>query len=181
MHTPGEDMRIAHRRPDGSWLISDSLTPFRPAGVHEIDVQPSPSVSECSLSQQPSNEWEVKKVEYEIGYSSSMITLPPPAYTRHSYGDQSSLISVWHLLSSLFFLFSAGFARFADFFSSLGGFFFHSSWLGFGFHRSSNAHSPSSFFRYNLSMGFSLAVEDYITDLRLFSMYIISFCTNIVN
>lgn len=87
-------MRIAHRRPDGSWLISDSLTPFRPAGVHEIDVQPSPSVSECSLSQQPSNEWEVKKVEYEIGYSSSMITLPPPAYTRHSYGDQSSLISV---------------------------------------------------------------------------------------
>lgn len=85
-------MRIASRRPDGSWHISDSLTPFRPAGVNDIDVLPSPAVStsECSFSI-PSKEWEVKKVGSEAGseagYGFSTLTLPPPAYTRHSDGD----------------------------------------------------------------------------------------------
>ena len=87
-------MRIASRRPDGSWHISDSLTPFRPAGVNDIDILPSPSTStsECSFSL-PSKEWEAKK-GCEVGYGFSTLTLPPPAYTRHSDGDQPSQISV---------------------------------------------------------------------------------------
>jgi len=95
MRTPGEDMRIAFRKPDGSWHIGDSLSPFKPAGVNDIDVLPSPSVStsECSFSL-PSKEWESKKAAYETGYGFSTITLPPPAYTRHSDGDHSSQTSV---------------------------------------------------------------------------------------
>ena len=106
MHTPGEDMRIALRRPDGSWHISDSLAPFRPAGVNDLDVHPSPSasISECSLIQ-PSKDWEIKKVGCESGYGFSTITLPPPAYTRHSYGDQSSQTSVWYTHSFPLFYF----------------------------------------------------------------------------
>ncbi|PPQ86484.1 hypothetical protein CVT24_010254 [Panaeolus cyanescens] len=39
-HTPGSDMRIALRRPDGAWHFADSRTPFTPVGVGEIDVLP---------------------------------------------------------------------------------------------------------------------------------------------
>ncbi|KAG6915845.1 hypothetical protein DXG01_009604 [Tephrocybe rancida] len=42
-HTPGSDMRIAMRRPDGAWQFSDPRVPFAPAGVSDIDVLPSPS------------------------------------------------------------------------------------------------------------------------------------------
>lgn len=88
-------MRIAFRRPDGAWHIADSMTPFQPAGVNDIDVLPPPSVttSECSLSLQ-SKEWEVKKVGYEGGYGfSTHLTLPPPAYSGHGHsdGDHSSV------------------------------------------------------------------------------------------
>jgi len=95
MRTPGEDMRIAFRRPDGSWHIGDSLVPFNPAGVNDIDVLPSPSISksECSFSLSP-KEWESKKVGCEAGYGFSTLTLPPPAYTRHSDVYQSSQTSV---------------------------------------------------------------------------------------
>ncbi|KAF9047671.1 hypothetical protein BJ165DRAFT_1117351 [Panaeolus papilionaceus] len=48
-HTPGSDMRIALRRPDGAWHFADSRTPFTPVGVSEIDVLPSPTVSTSSL------------------------------------------------------------------------------------------------------------------------------------
>jgi hypothetical protein len=48
IHTPGENMRIAFRQPDGAWHFADSLTPFAPAGVNDIDVLPSPSVSSMS-------------------------------------------------------------------------------------------------------------------------------------
>jgi len=90
VHTPGEDMRIAFRRPDGAWHIGDSLTPFAPAGVNDIDFLPSPSVttSECSFSM-TSKELEVKKVGYEGGYGfSSTLTLPPPAYSGHGHSDR---------------------------------------------------------------------------------------------
>jgi len=85
MRTPGEDMRVAFRRPDGSWHIADSRAPFKPAGVNDIDVLPShsASTSECSFSL-ASKEWEVKKVGCEVGYGFSTISLPPPAYTRRS-------------------------------------------------------------------------------------------------
>ncbi|KAF9461852.1 hypothetical protein BDZ94DRAFT_790607 [Collybia nuda] len=47
-HTPGADMRIAVRRPDGAWQFSDPRTPFAPIGVSELDVLPSPSPSSFS-------------------------------------------------------------------------------------------------------------------------------------
>ena len=89
-------MRIAFRRPDGAWHIADSLTPFEPAGVNNIDFLPPPSASasECSFSfGSPSKEWEVKKAGYEGGYgfSSSNLTFPPPAYNGHIDGDHSSV------------------------------------------------------------------------------------------
>jgi len=55
-HTPGENMRIAFRQPDGAWLFADSLTPFAPAGVNDIDVLPSPSVSISEFSREGSIE-----------------------------------------------------------------------------------------------------------------------------
>lgn len=88
-------MRIAFRRPDGSWHIGDSLVPFKPAGVNDIDVLPSPSISTSEYSfSLPSKELEVKNVGCEGGYGFSTLTLPPPAYTRHSNGDLSSQTSV---------------------------------------------------------------------------------------
>ncbi|KAH9485784.1 hypothetical protein JR316_0002699 [Psilocybe cubensis] len=48
-HKPGEDMRIAIRRPDGAWHFTDSRTPFTPAGVTELEVTPSPASSSTSL------------------------------------------------------------------------------------------------------------------------------------
>lgn len=85
-------MRIAFRRPDGAWHIGDSMTPFKPAGVNDIEVLPSPTVtlasSECSFNL-PSKEYEVKKAGYEAGYGFSTLSLPPPAYTRHSDGGHS--------------------------------------------------------------------------------------------
>lgn len=90
-------MRIAHRRPDGAWQIADSLTPFEPAGVNDIDGLPPPSASasECSFSI-PSKEWEVKKAGYEEGYGFSINLSPPPpaytpAYSGHSDGGHSSV------------------------------------------------------------------------------------------
>ena len=87
-------MRIAFRRPDGAWHFADSLTPFAPAGVNDIDVLPSPSVttSECSFNL-TSKDWEVKKAGYEGGYgfSTTTLALPPPAYTGHPDGHHSSV------------------------------------------------------------------------------------------
>ncbi len=46
-HTPGRDMRIAIRRPDGAWDFTDSSQPFTPTGVS--DICPSPMSSTATL------------------------------------------------------------------------------------------------------------------------------------
>jgi len=46
-HTPGRDMRIAVRRPDGAWDFADPSEPFTPGGVS--DVCPSPMSSTTHL------------------------------------------------------------------------------------------------------------------------------------
>lgn len=46
-HTPGRDMRIAIRRPDGAWDFADSSQPFTPTGVS--DICPSPMSSSATL------------------------------------------------------------------------------------------------------------------------------------
>jgi len=93
IHTPGEDMRIAFRRPDGAWDISDSLKPFEPAGVNNIDVLTSHYATRNErLFNPPSKEWEVKNVGYEFGYGFSIdLPLPPPAYSGHSDGNHYSV------------------------------------------------------------------------------------------
>ncbi|KXN82439.1 hypothetical protein AN958_02558 [Leucoagaricus sp. SymC.cos] len=47
-HTPGKDMRIAIRRPDGAWDFTDPNQPFTPNGV--TDIVPSPVSSTATFS-----------------------------------------------------------------------------------------------------------------------------------
>lgn len=91
-HTPGEDMRIAFRRPDGAWHFADSRTPFTPAGVKDIEVVPSAMSSSASLFslnvRTPSNkEREARAArdlsegyDSELGFAISPTVSPPPAY-----------------------------------------------------------------------------------------------------
>lgn len=90
-YTPGEDMRIAIRRPDGAWHFADSRTPFTPTGVNDIDVLPSPMSSSASLlsfnTKMPSNkEQEFNDTRYdpESDFEISPIAPPPPAYHHES-------------------------------------------------------------------------------------------------
>lgn len=46
-HTPGRDMRLAIRRPDGAWDFTDPSQPFTPTGVS--DICPSPMSSTATL------------------------------------------------------------------------------------------------------------------------------------
>ncbi|KAF8959921.1 hypothetical protein BDZ97DRAFT_1922529 [Flammula alnicola] len=82
-HNPGEDMRIALRRPDGAWHFADSRTPFTPAGVTDIDVLPSPMSSSTSLfsfnSHLPSSKEQEVRASREHYYNPAP---PPPAYYR---------------------------------------------------------------------------------------------------
>jgi len=48
-HIPGEDMRIAVRRPDGAWHFADSQTPFEPSGVKDLDNVPALKPSSASI------------------------------------------------------------------------------------------------------------------------------------
>jgi len=67
-HTPGSNMRIAIRRPDGAWSFSDPRAPFTPSIISDIDAlspsrsyspspeiynSPSPSASVAFLPQEP--------------------------------------------------------------------------------------------------------------------------------
>jgi len=95
-YTPGEDMRIAFRRPDGAWHFADSRTPFTPTGVNDIDVLPSPLSSSASLfsfnTKMSSNkEQDVKATQDlykgydpESDFEITPIAPPPPAYHRES-------------------------------------------------------------------------------------------------
>lgn len=93
-HKPGEEMRIAIRRPDGAWHFTDSRTPFAPAGVSEIDVAPSPTgsysaslLSFNSSSHLPSSKAmalrdQPKYNDADFGFEVNPFTPPPPAYYR---------------------------------------------------------------------------------------------------
>jgi hypothetical protein len=93
-HNPGEDMRIAIRRPDGAWHFTDSRTPFTPAGVSEIDVTPSPIstrstaslLSFHSSSRFPSNKAievrTARDLSDDFGFRVDPTAPPPPAYHR---------------------------------------------------------------------------------------------------
>jgi len=83
-HTPGADMRIAMRRPDGAWHFADPRMPFTPTGVSEIDIMPSPSSSTITLpSRVRTKEQEAKtsrdlRSGYDRDYDVNLS--PPPAY-----------------------------------------------------------------------------------------------------
>ncbi|RDB20783.1 hypothetical protein Hypma_012214 [Hypsizygus marmoreus] len=87
-HTPGSDMRIAIRRPDGAWHFADPRTPFTPSGVSEIDVLPSPSSSSSIKFPRRvhAKEYETKlSRELHMGYDDIEANPPPPAY-HYDYG-----------------------------------------------------------------------------------------------
>ena len=89
-HTPGEDMRIAVRRPDGGWNFT-SQTPFEPSGVRDLDNVPSLKSSSASIASSCSN-WPIppKKVfevkdklrgcDPYLDFDLSPTVPPPPAY-----------------------------------------------------------------------------------------------------
>ncbi|KAF8058600.1 hypothetical protein FPV67DRAFT_509767 [Lyophyllum atratum] len=83
-HTPGADMRIAMRRPDGAWQFGDTRRPFTPSGVSEIDVLPSPSSSTGLLPPRVRKEHEAKASrDLRYGHDHDYdidINPPPPAY-----------------------------------------------------------------------------------------------------
>lgn len=92
-HNPGEDMRIAIRRPDGAWHFTDSRTPFTPAGVSEIDVAPSPISSRSSvsllshsssryLSNKAKEARAARDLSDDFGFEVNPTVPPPPAYHR---------------------------------------------------------------------------------------------------
>ncbi|KAF9479099.1 hypothetical protein BDN70DRAFT_879166 [Pholiota conissans] len=79
-HNPGEDMRIALRRPDGAWHFTDSRTPFTPLGIKEIDVVPSPVSSSVGFfSSHPRLNPEELRASRYIHHTH---TPPPPVYFR---------------------------------------------------------------------------------------------------
>jgi len=108
-HKPGENMRMARRRSDGAWIFSDPRTPFRPAGVRQLDIDlvpPSPSGSSFTSPRTPqpspslkkypvgySKEYEIEQLRYQEPRSPGRFTedseisvedLPPPAYAYDS-------------------------------------------------------------------------------------------------
>ncbi|KAF6746801.1 hypothetical protein DFP72DRAFT_1017071 [Ephemerocybe angulata] len=93
-HRPGEDMRIAYRRPDGAWLFADSGAPFTPSGVSDLVNSPvsasSSQVFPFSPAYNPTSkkEQEAKldslKADKDGYFDYDSITPPPPAYQRHA-------------------------------------------------------------------------------------------------
>lgn len=102
-HAPGQDMRIAIRRPDGAWDFTDPSEPFTPTGVSEI--HPSPTSSSTNLipnsrRQKGSRSTRSAVMEYkeqesrvsrmirlgyderdnDLGMSDGPLPHPPPAY-----------------------------------------------------------------------------------------------------
>lgn len=168
-------MRIAFRKPDGAWHFGDSLTPFKPAGVNDIDFLPSSSVttSECSFSLS-SKDCDVKKAGYEPeeGYGfSSTITFPPPAYSAHGHSD-GGYSSVWHT-RSFSFLFSWLDCRcslWTDFYFILYGYAIVGLFSALPFKLRSLWNLPSFCYK-----RFFVPWSHGTTDLQLFSMYYILF------
>lgn len=88
-HKPGEDMRIAVRRPDGAWHFTDSRTPFTPSGVADLDVLPSPMSSSASLISFNSRFPSTQPYNFQL-------SPPPPIYhpepCREHFDDSRSIL-----------------------------------------------------------------------------------------
>ncbi|KAJ2922804.1 hypothetical protein H1R20_g14306, partial [Candolleomyces eurysporus] len=93
-HTPGQDMRIAVRRPDGAWHFSDPSTPFTPVGVSDLEAAPVSAASSqffpFSPRYVPPSKKEKEVEEARRAYKEDdpfndydSIAPPPPAYQRH--------------------------------------------------------------------------------------------------
>lgn len=63
-HIPGQDMRIAIRRPDGAWDFADPSEPFTPYGVSDVCPSPTSATSLITSGSTrrnwiPSNSWGI--------------------------------------------------------------------------------------------------------------------------
>jgi hypothetical protein len=79
VRTPGSDMRIANRRPDGVWEFADSNAPFSPAGISDLNLSPSSSLSSFSQGKDDSGK---KDLHGEFQLDLPKHYLPPPAYSN---------------------------------------------------------------------------------------------------
>jgi hypothetical protein len=91
--SPGEDMRIAIRQPDGAWHFADSRTPFQPSGVNDLENVPSPiTPSYASIFSFPSSKPSSRKTDEvkldsfrrrfdpDMDFEPNPTLPPPPAY-----------------------------------------------------------------------------------------------------
>ncbi|KAG6864567.1 hypothetical protein C0991_008610 [Blastosporella zonata] len=90
-HTPGSEMRVATRRPDGAWEFSDYPIPLSPSGASNTDVAPSPSSSKGILppdmriaTRRPDGAWQFSDPHVPFtpsGTSDIDVAPSPSSYT----------------------------------------------------------------------------------------------------
>ncbi|EPQ55337.1 hypothetical protein GLOTRDRAFT_111209 [Gloeophyllum trabeum ATCC 11539] len=80
VHTPGANMRVAQRGPDGAWEFFDPARPLTPSGFRDPDsMPPSPSstVFTPRVKDNGMKPWQFTNRDFEDWGS---VGVPPPAY-----------------------------------------------------------------------------------------------------
>ncbi|KAF9044743.1 hypothetical protein BDZ89DRAFT_1127780 [Hymenopellis radicata] len=95
VHTPGKDMRIATRGPDGAWVFSAPMKDFSPNGIGDLTPSPTtpthhhwarPSISSTAKLSTKGGFSKKAGFESEYEFEPHPDVLPPPAY---AYGYES--------------------------------------------------------------------------------------------
>ncbi|TFL03774.1 hypothetical protein BDV98DRAFT_590666 [Pterulicium gracile] len=92
-YKPGENMRVAMRRPDGAWdFVDPASTQNSPYGATHLDGMPvssstasfssypPPPAAQRSKKEEEAARWRRKDLDYELGVDSGDLMAPPPAY-----------------------------------------------------------------------------------------------------
>ncbi|KAG5651305.1 hypothetical protein H0H81_009130 [Sphagnurus paluster] len=80
-HTPGSEMRIALRRPDGAWEFADPQTPFTSSGISAPEALHSPSIASMLSPKARKKDYETYGYDRDYDFD---LSPPPPAY-GHDY------------------------------------------------------------------------------------------------
>lgn len=80
-HTPGSEMRIALRRPDGAWEFADPQTPFTSSGISAPEALHSPSTASMLSPKARKKDYETYGYDRDYDFD---LSPPPPAY-GHDY------------------------------------------------------------------------------------------------
>lgn len=94
-YKPGENMRIAMRRPDGAWdFVDPAAANSSPYGATHLDGMPvssstasfssypppQPSTAARSKKEEEAARWRRKEFDFEMGTADGELMAPPPAY-----------------------------------------------------------------------------------------------------